>query len=120
MGAILIRFALRGSIHTVGWVAIILSQPAHVLAFVVFPNVVLDAIAWWLLALGMVRCRKTQGPSISTRRSSCGREPATHTSDRWVSEPYAWPVATGTAGEQCGGPADMVPDRGLGKRWVRT
>ena len=33
LGAILMGLALRGSIPTVGWVAMILSQPIHLLAF---------------------------------------------------------------------------------------
>lgn len=45
LGAILMGLALRGSIPTVGWVAMILSQPGHVFAFVVFPSPVMDALA---------------------------------------------------------------------------
>jgi hypothetical protein len=54
-GAILIGLALRGSIPTAGWVAMILSQPAHV-AFVVFPSPVIDALAWGLIALAFAFC----------------------------------------------------------------
>ncbi|GAB2651449.1 hypothetical protein [Kribbella swartbergensis] len=51
LGAILMGLALRGSIPTVGWLAMILSQPGHVVAFVVFQNVVMDSVAWGLMAL---------------------------------------------------------------------
>ena len=54
-GAILIGLALRGSIPTAGWVAMILSQPAHA-AFVVFPSPVIDALAWGLIALAFAFC----------------------------------------------------------------
>jgi hypothetical protein len=35
LGAILMGLALRGSIATVGWLAMLLTTPMHVLAFVV-------------------------------------------------------------------------------------
>jgi hypothetical protein len=54
-GAILMGLALRGSIPTVGWVAMILSQPAH-LAFLVFPSPLIDALAWGLIALAFAFC----------------------------------------------------------------
>jgi hypothetical protein len=38
----------------IGWLAMILSQPGHVVAFVVFQNVVLDSVAWGLMALCFV------------------------------------------------------------------
>jgi hypothetical protein len=59
LGAILMGLALRGSIPAVGWVAMILSQPAHVLAFVVFPSPVMDALAWGLMALSFAICAVT-------------------------------------------------------------
>jgi hypothetical protein len=54
-GAILMGLALRGSIPTVGWVAMILSQPAH-LAFLVLPSPLIDALAWGLIALAFAFC----------------------------------------------------------------
>jgi hypothetical protein len=56
IGAILMGLALRGSIPTVGWIAMILSQPAHIMAFVVFPNRLMDAFAWGLMALCFAIC----------------------------------------------------------------
>jgi hypothetical protein len=57
VGAILVGFALRGSIHTVGWLAMVLSQPAHVVAFAVFSGVLwMDAAAWGLMALSFAFC----------------------------------------------------------------
>ncbi|WP_432945655.1 hypothetical protein ACQPXM_06135 [Kribbella sp. CA-253562] len=51
LGAILMGLALRGSIPMIGWLAMILSQPGHVVAFVVFQNVVMDSLAWGLMAV---------------------------------------------------------------------
>jgi hypothetical protein len=59
LGAILMGLALRGSIPAVGWVAMILSQPGHVFAFVVFPSPVVDALAWGLMALAFAICALT-------------------------------------------------------------
>jgi hypothetical protein len=59
LGAILMGLALRGSIPTVGWVAMILSQPGHVFAFVVFPSPVMDALAWGLMAMAFAICAVT-------------------------------------------------------------
>lgn len=56
VGAILMALALRGSIPTVGWIAMILSQPGHVIAFVVFQSVVADALAWGLMAFAFALC----------------------------------------------------------------
>jgi hypothetical protein len=56
IGAILMGLALRGSIPTVGWVAMIVSQPAHVVAFVVLQNAVVDALAWGGIALCFAFC----------------------------------------------------------------
>jgi hypothetical protein len=55
-GAILMAFALRGSIPTIGWVAMLLTTPAHVVAFVVLQMPVLDMAAWMLMALGFGYC----------------------------------------------------------------
>jgi hypothetical protein len=55
VGAILMGLALRGSIPTAGWVAMILSQPAYV-AFEVFPLPLIDALSWGLLALAFAFC----------------------------------------------------------------
>ena len=59
LGAILMGLALRGSIPAVGWVAMILSQPGHVFAFVVLPSPVMDALAWGLMALAFAICAVT-------------------------------------------------------------
>jgi hypothetical protein len=59
LGAILMGLALRGSIPTVGWIAMILSQPAHVFAFVVVPLPVMDALAWGLMAVAFTICAVT-------------------------------------------------------------
>ena len=59
LGAILMGLALRGSIPTVGWVAMILSQPGHIFAFIVFPSPVMDALAWGLMALPFAICAVT-------------------------------------------------------------
>ena len=56
VGAILMALALRGSIPIVGWIAMILSQPGHVIAFVVFQSVVADALSWALLAFAFALC----------------------------------------------------------------
>jgi hypothetical protein len=56
LGAILMAFALRGSISTVGWVAMLLTTPAHVFAFVVLQVPVLDMAAWMLMALSFGYC----------------------------------------------------------------
>ena len=55
LGAILMGLALRGSIPTVGWVAMLLSQPIHLLAFAlnVFDGA---ALAWGLTALAFAFC----------------------------------------------------------------
>jgi hypothetical protein len=56
LGAVLMGFALRGSIPTLGWIAMAVSQPAHFVCFVILQNRVLDAAAWGLTALGFVFC----------------------------------------------------------------
>ena len=54
-GAILMGLALRGSIPTAGWLAMILSQPAQ-LVLVVLPSPVIEAVAWGLMALAFAFC----------------------------------------------------------------
>ena len=56
LGAILMAFALRGSIPTIGWLAMLLTTPAHVIAFVVLQMPVLDMAAWLLMALSFGVC----------------------------------------------------------------
>jgi hypothetical protein len=58
-GAILMAFALRGSIPTIGWVAMLLTTPAHVVAFVVLQTPVADMAAWMLMALSFGYCAVT-------------------------------------------------------------
>jgi hypothetical protein len=58
-GAILMAFALRGSIPTIGWVAMLLTTPAHVVAFVVLQIPVLDMAAWMLMSLSFGYCAVT-------------------------------------------------------------
>jgi hypothetical protein len=55
-GAILMGLALRGSIPTVGWLAMLLTTPVHVLAFVVLQMPALDLAAWLLMTLAFVCC----------------------------------------------------------------
>jgi hypothetical protein len=55
-GAILLGLALRGSIHPIGWIAMLLTQPGHVFAFVVLPNHVTDALAWGLMTVAFAFC----------------------------------------------------------------
>jgi hypothetical protein len=56
IGAVLMGFALRGSIPTVGWVAMILSQPGHFVAFVILQNAVVDMLSWGLMAFAFLLC----------------------------------------------------------------
>src|SRR5215217_2263301 len=56
LGAILMGLALRGSIATVGWLAMLLTTPMHVLAFVVLQMLALDMAAWLLMALAFACC----------------------------------------------------------------
>jgi len=56
LGAILMGLALRGSIATVGWLAMLLTTPMHVLAFVVLQIPALDLAAWMLMTLAFVCC----------------------------------------------------------------
>jgi hypothetical protein len=56
VGAILMGLALRGSIHPVGWIAMLLTQPGHVFAFVVVPNRVTDSLAWGLMTVAFAFC----------------------------------------------------------------
>jgi hypothetical protein len=56
LGAILLGLALRGSIHPIGWIAMLLTQPGHVFAFVVWPNHVTDALSWGLMTVAFAFC----------------------------------------------------------------
>jgi hypothetical protein len=56
IGAVLMGFALRGSIPTVGWLAMVLSQPGHFVAFVILQNAIVDMLAWGLMALAFALC----------------------------------------------------------------
>jgi hypothetical protein len=56
LGAILMGLALRGSIATVGWLAMLLTTPMHVLAFVVLQMPAMDLAAWMLMTLAFVCC----------------------------------------------------------------
>lgn len=56
IGAILMAFALRGSIPTLGWVAMLLTTPAHVVAFVVLQQPVVDMAAWFLMTVSFAYC----------------------------------------------------------------
>jgi hypothetical protein len=55
LGVILMGLALRGTVPAVGWVAMILSQPVHILAFAA--NLVDPAaLGWGLMALAFACC----------------------------------------------------------------
>jgi hypothetical protein len=56
LGAILMGLALRGSIATIGWLAMLLTTPMHVLAFVVLQMPALDLAAWLVMTLAFVCC----------------------------------------------------------------
>jgi hypothetical protein len=56
LGAILMGLALRGSIATVGWLAMLLTTPVHVLAFTVLQMPGLDMAAWLLMTLAFACC----------------------------------------------------------------
>jgi hypothetical protein len=56
IGAILMGLALRGSIPTVGWMAMLLTTPVHFLAFVFLQMPALDMAAWLLMTLAFVCC----------------------------------------------------------------
>jgi hypothetical protein len=56
LGAILMGLALRGSIAAIGWLAMLLTTPMHVLAFVVLQMPALDLAAWLLMTLAFVCC----------------------------------------------------------------
>lgn len=55
-GAILLGLALRGSIATIGWMAMLLTTPTHVLAVVVLQMPGVDMLAWLLMAVGFGYC----------------------------------------------------------------
>ena len=56
LGTILMGLALRGSIPTVGWLAMLLTTPVHFLAFVFLQIPALDMAAWLLMTLAFVCC----------------------------------------------------------------
>ena len=56
LGAILMGLALRGSIANIGWLAMLLTTPMHVVAFVVLQMPALDMAAWLLMTLAFVCC----------------------------------------------------------------
>jgi hypothetical protein len=56
IGAILMGLALRGSIPTIGWLAMLLTTPAHVVAFVVLQMPVVDMAAWLLMTVSFAYC----------------------------------------------------------------
>ena len=56
LGAILMGLALRGSIPTVGWLAMLLTTPVHVFAFVVLQMPALDMAAWLLMTVAFACC----------------------------------------------------------------
>ena len=56
VGAILMGLALRGSIPTLGWLAMLSTTPVHVLAFVVLQLPALDLAAWLLMTVSFAFC----------------------------------------------------------------
>ena len=56
LGTILMGLALRGSIPTVGWLAMLLTTPVHFLAFVFLQLPALDMAAWLLMTLSFTYC----------------------------------------------------------------
>lgn len=58
VGAILMAFALRDSIPTIGWVAMLLTTPAHVVAFVVLQMPAVDMAAWLLMTVSFAFCAR--------------------------------------------------------------
>ncbi len=55
-GAVLLGLALWGTVPRWASVALIVSQPLHVVAFVILQNRYLDSAAWGLTALGLAVC----------------------------------------------------------------
>jgi hypothetical protein len=58
-GMVLLGLALRGSVPRWASIAITISQPLHVVCFVVLQNFWLDAAAWSLAAVGLAACAVT-------------------------------------------------------------
>jgi hypothetical protein len=56
LGAVLMSLALRGSIATIGRLAMLLTTPVHFLAFVLLQLPVLDMGAWLLMTLAFAYC----------------------------------------------------------------
>jgi hypothetical protein len=59
LGTILMGLALRGSIPTVGWLAMLLTTPVHFLAFGFLQRPAVDMAAWLLMTLAFVYCAIT-------------------------------------------------------------
>jgi hypothetical protein len=59
LGTILMGLALRGSVPTVGWLAMLLTTPVHFLAFVFLQMPAVDMAAWLLMTLAFVYCALT-------------------------------------------------------------
>jgi hypothetical protein len=56
VGAILMGLALRGSIPSLGWLAMLLTTPAHVVVFAVLQMPVLDVLSWLLMVVSFGYC----------------------------------------------------------------
>ena len=56
LGTILMGLALRGSIPRVGWVAMLLTTPAHFLGFVFLQMPAVDMAAWLLMTVAFIYC----------------------------------------------------------------
>lgn len=56
LGAVLLGFALRGTLPRWAWVAMAVSMPAHLVVYVGLQNMVLDGLCWGLAALAFARC----------------------------------------------------------------
>ncbi len=56
VGGVLLGLALRGTLALWAWLAVTVSMPAHLVCLVVLENLVLDAFAWGLMALGLAAC----------------------------------------------------------------
>jgi hypothetical protein len=97
IGTILLGFALRGSIATIGWMAMLITTPAHVLAVVVLQMPGVDVLAWLLMAVGFGYCAAAiiKAPDAT---SSPGR-------DLWA----AGSSRTGRASAERGGPGFSRP-----------
>jgi hypothetical protein len=52
------------------WLAIAVAMPAHFVVYVLLQNLVLDAVAWGLMALGFVVCAWSWSACRTTTGSS--------------------------------------------------